>query len=67
MWRSRSVRELVRQHAEELRRRDEFIQSLLDRIQHPDRVPIWREPVPEVDPPGPNRTFLIPDPDQLPA
>ena len=45
MYRSRTVRELLRQHQLELARRDEMIQTLLDRIQHPDRTPIWREPV----------------------
>lgn len=65
MVRSRFVRELQRQHAQELARRDEMIQSLLDRLQHPDRVPIWREP-PTVEPPRPAGTFLIPDPDQIP-
>ena len=50
MWRSRTVRELVRQHADELRRRDEMIQQLLDRIQHPARTPVWREPVAAAEP-----------------
>lgn len=50
MWRNRTVRELVRQHQQELSRRDEMIQSLLDRIQHPDRTPIWREPPPPLEP-----------------
>lgn len=71
MYRSRTVRELLRWHQQELARRDEFIQSLLDRVQHPDRTPIWREiPAPLED-----EEFVIPihevpaymvDPDQLP-
>ena len=67
MYRSRFVRELQRQHAQELARRDEMIQSLLDRIQHPERVPIWREPPPPVEEEDGPFQFLIPDPDQLPA
>lgn len=48
--RSRFMRDLLRAHAQELARRDEMIQSLLDRIQHPDRTPIWREPVDPLEP-----------------
>lgn len=44
--RRRDQRELIRFYQQELQRRDEMIQSLLDRIQHPDRTPIWREPPP---------------------
>lgn len=67
MWRNRSVRELIRLHAQEIARRDEMIQSLLDRIQMPDRVPIWREPVPPLEPDTYDPWALVIDPDQLPA
>lgn len=60
MLRSRALRELLREqqrsHAAELARRDEMIQSLLDRIQHPDRTPVWREP-PRPEPPEPEPFF----------
>lgn len=50
MQRNRTVRELLREkdrfYLGELARRDEMIQSLLDRIQHPDRTPVWREAPP---------------------
>lgn len=46
MYRNRTVRERERWFQNELARRDEMIQTLLDRIQHPDRTPIWREPPP---------------------
>lgn len=68
MYKGATVRDLIRRHEAELRRRDEMIQQLLDRLQHPDRTPIWREPV---APQEHETTFdpwaLIPDPDQLPA
>ena len=40
------LREQQRFFESQLRLKDEMIQSLLDRIQHPDRTPIWREPPP---------------------
>lgn len=70
MYRSRTVRAILREkdraHAAELQRRDEMIQSLLDRIQHPERTPIWREPASEPTPPA-DPWGLVTDPDQLPA
>lgn len=66
MWRDRAVRELMRSHANELQRRDEMIQQLLDRIQHPDRTPIWREEVPAQESDY-QQMYLVPDPDQLPT
>ncbi len=66
MFRDRTVREIIRGHAQEIARRDEMIQSLLDRIQHPDRTPIWREP-PEQPLPAYDPWAAVPDPDQLPA
>lgn len=71
MMRTATVRSLLRErerdHTAQLARRDEMIQSLLDRIQHPERTPVWREA-----PPEPLQDFydpyaLVPDPDQLPA
>ena len=67
MWRNRDVRDLLRSHANELQRRDEMIQQLLDRIQHPDRTPIWREEVPAASEHQYDPMYLLPDPDQLPA
>ena len=67
MWRNRDVRDLLRSHANELQRRDEMIQQLLDRIQHPDRTPIWREEVAPLPESEYQSMYLIPDPDQLPA
>lgn len=68
MYRARFVRELQRVHAQELARRDEMIQSLLDRIQHPERTPIWREapdpPLEPVDYDG--YPHLVLDPEQMP-
>lgn len=66
MWRSRTVRELMRQHAQELQRRDEYVQTLLDRIQQPDRVPTWREVATVAELPVTVPNDWIPDPDQLP-
>lgn len=70
MYRSSTVRALLREkdraHAAELARRDEMIQSLLDRIQHPDRTPVWREPATEPAPLA-DPWELVADPDQLPA
>lgn len=40
---------MERFYQQELRRRDEMIQTLLDRIQHPDRTPIWREAPPPLE------------------
>lgn len=67
MWRDRAVRDLMRSHANELQRRDEMIQQLLDRIQHPDRTPIWREEVPAPSEHQYDPMYLVPDPDQLPV
>lgn len=51
--RQRVVRELLRDqqrnYEQQLARKDELIQSLLDRIQHPERTPLWREPPPPLD------------------
>ena len=48
MWRNRTVNQLLRDqqrnYEAQLARKDEMIQQLLDRIQHPERTPIWREP-----------------------
>ena len=73
MYRARTVRELLRSYERQLERKDEMIQSLLDRIQHPDRTPIWREApqdafvfVPEQPLPAFQGLELVPDPDQLP-
>jgi hypothetical protein len=53
MYRTRTVRELLRDQQrnfeQQLARKDEQIQSLLDRIQHPDRTPLWREPPPPLE------------------
>lgn len=43
------VRDLQRNYEQQLARKDEMIQQLLDRIQHPERTPIWREPPPPLD------------------
>ena len=67
MWRNRDVRDLLRSHANELQRRDEMIQQLLDRIQHPDRTPIWREEVPQQPEDQFQQMYLVADPDQLPS
>lgn len=49
----RSVKELLREQQRsferQLERKDEMIAQLLDRIQHPERTPIWREPPPPLD------------------
>lgn len=42
--RRRDQRELIRFYQQENAAQREMIQSLLDRIQHPDRTPVWREP-----------------------
>lgn len=51
--RQRVVRELLRdqqrQFEQQLAKKDELIQSLLDRIQHPERTPLWREPPPPLE------------------
>ncbi len=73
MMRTRTVRSLLREqareHAQTLAKRDEMIQSLLDRIQHPDRTPVWREAPPEPldDTAAHDPWALVLDPDQLPA
>jgi len=43
------LREQRRSYEQQLARKDELIQSLLDRIQHPERTPLWREPPPPLD------------------
>ena len=64
MWRSRTVRELLRQHQQELARRDEMIQQLCDRIQHPARTPIWREPFIPTQAESPPQDWMY-DPENL--
>lgn len=62
----RLLRDQAKAYDRQLERKDEMIQSLLDRIQHPERTPVWREAPPE---PLPDNVFtfeLVPDPDQLP-
>ena len=63
------MRELLRTYERQLERKDEMIQTLLDRIQHPERTPVWREPVftPE-EPLEPYTSYMyaVPDPDQMP-
>lgn len=53
MYRNRTVKSLLRDqrrdHEQQIARKDEQIQTLLDRIQHPERTPIWREPPPPLD------------------
>lgn len=53
MYRNRTVKNLLREqrrdHEQQIARKDEQIQTLLDRIQHPERTPIWREPPPPLD------------------
>lgn len=66
MYRNRTVREIVRLHAQEIARRDEMIQTLLDRIQAPERVPIWREPMVVDQEPVFDPWAQVPDPEQLP-
>lgn len=69
MYRGRTVRELQRFHRQELERRDEMIQSLLDRLQHPERVPIWREQPTQDELAAITSDFdqWVTDPDQLPT
>jgi hypothetical protein len=46
------LREQRRTFEAQLAVKDEQIQKLLDRIQHPDRTPIWREapdPLPDLE------------------
>ncbi len=71
MYRNRTVHALLREnnrvYEAQLARKDEQIQTLLDRIQHPDRTPIWREPVTAPVAATFDPWELVPDPDQLPA
>ncbi len=67
MHTARFVRELQRNHAQEIARYQEMVQSLLDRIQHPDRTPIWREaPDPPLEEVQYDGLQLVLDPDQMP-
>ena len=64
MYRTRTVRDLQREHRAELLRRDQMIERLLDRIQHPETPQVsWQIPEYDSRPTGDDQ--LVADPEQL--